>query len=293
MEKYLYYPGCTLHTKARSLNEVAGRVALKLGFELVELPAWTCCGAIYSTNTDDLASQLGPVRNLARASQLGDRLVTLCAACYNVLKRARVALEDETDQRTGQRLLDFIGEEYRPGLRVVHYLEVLRDRIGWAEIKARAGRSLDGLRVASYYGCLLSRPRAVMELGDATDPHVLDDLMAAIGAEPLAFDFKTKCCGGYLVVSQREVAVKCSRRIVENAREAGAEVMTTSCPLCHYNIDALQLEMAAQDRTFKPIPILYFPKLIGLALGMPAAELALDYGKIDPRPALRARGLVD
>ncbi|MFO7674875.1 MAG: CoB--CoM heterodisulfide reductase iron-sulfur subunit B family protein [bacterium] len=293
MKQLSYYPGCTLHTKAKSLDEVARRVALKLDIELVEMPAWTCCGAIYNTNTDDLASQLGPVRNLARASQLGDRLVTLCAACYNVLKRARVALEDEKDERTGRRLLDFIDEEYRPGLRVVHYLEVLRDDVGWEAIKARAGRSLDGLRVASYYGCLMSRPRAVMELGDATDPHVLDDLMAAIGAEPVPFDFKTKCCGGYLVVSRREVAENCSRRVVENAREAGAEVMTTSCPLCHYNIDALQSDIAAREKKFKPIPILYFPKLVGLALGMPAGELALDYGKIDPRPALRARGLIE
>lgn len=293
MKRLPYYPGCTLHTKAKSLDEVARKVALRLGIELVEMPDWTCCGAIYSTNTDDIASQLGPVRNLCRASRLGDRLVTLCAACYNVLKRARVALEDEKDERTGRRLLDYIEEEYRPGLRVVHYLELLRDDIGWTEIRARAGRSLSGLRVASYYGCLMSRPHAAMELGDPTDPRILDDLMAAIGAEPLRFDFKTKCCGGYLVLTRREVAENCARRVVENARESGAEVMTTSCPLCHYNIDALQHDIAAREKAFKPIPILYFPKLVGLALGVPAAELALDYGKIDPRPALAARGLLD
>jgi heterodisulfide reductase subunit B len=290
--KLTYYPGCTLYTKAKSLDTVARKVAQRLDIELVEMPAWTCCGAIYNTNTDDIGFQLGPVRNLVRASQLGDKLVTLCAACYNVLKRANKALQDQSDERTGQRLLDFIDEPYEPPLAVVHYLEVLRDSIGWSGIRAKVRKSLAGLKVASYYGCLMVRPGEVLQFDDPTDPQMLDDLMVALGAEPAQFDFKTKCCGGYLVVSQRDVAVKCARRIIENARQFDADVLTTTCPLCHYNIDALQLDMLAQDSNYKPIPILYFTKLLGLALGMPEEELAFDYGKIDARPVLRERGLL-
>ena len=290
--KLTYYPGCTLYTKAKPLDTTARKVAQRLGIELVEMPAWTCCGAIYNTNTDDIGSQLGPVRNLVRASRLGDRLVTLCAACHNVLKRANEALQDRGDERTGQRLLDFIDEPYEPPLEVVHYLEVLRDTVGWGGIKAKVRRSLTGLKVASYYGCLMVRPAGVLRFGDPTAPQMLDDLMAALGAEPAQFDFKTKCCGGYLVVSQRDVAVKCARRIIENARQFDADVLTTTCPLCHYNIDALQLDMLAQDSSYKPIPIVYFTKLLGLALGMPEDELAFDYGRIDARPVLRERGLL-
>jgi heterodisulfide reductase subunit B len=121
---------------------------------------------------------------------------------------------------------------------------------------------------------------------------MLDKLIQATGAEAVDFDFKTKCCGGYLVVTQPDVAVKCVRRIVDNARDCGADLMTATCPLCHYNVDALQQELMKQDPKFKPVPILYFPKLVGLALGMPAEGLAFDYGKVDARPVLKARGLL-
>jgi len=292
VKKFTYYPGCTLHTKAKELDRLARAVSAKLGVDLVEMPAWTCCGAIYNTNTDDLASQLGPVRNLARASQFGDTLVTLCAACYNVLKRANRALVEGTEERTGKRLLDFIDEPYDPKLKVVHLLEVLRDEVGWEEVKRHARKPLRGLKVASYYGCLMVRPHGVMAFDDPTHPVMLDELMAATGAEPVHFDFKTKCCGGYLVTTQREAAVSCVRRIVDNARDVGADVMTATCPLCHYNVDALQQDIMHDDPDFRPVPILYFPKLVGLAMGMPADDLAFDYGKIDARPVLRERGLL-
>jgi len=293
MRSYAYYPGCTLYTKARELDRGARLAAEKLDVRLVEMKSWTCCGAIFNTNTDDLAALVGPVRNLCRASQVGDRLVTLCSACHNVLKRANRALTGPEQQETSRRLLEYIDEEYRPGLKVVHLLEVLRDDVGWDRVKERVRKALRGMRVASYYGCLMSRPAPVMEMGHATAPTLLDDLARVLGGEPVDFDFKTKCCGGYLVVSQRDTAVSCSRRIIENARLMGAEIMTTSCPLCHYNIDALQKDMAAKDKSFKPMPILYFTKLLGLALGLKEEQLALDYAHVDPRPILEKYGLLD
>ncbi len=293
MVPYTYYPGCTLYTKGRSLDRGARLAAEKLDVKLVEMKSWTCCGAIYSTNTDDLAALVGPVRNLCRASQLGDRLVTLCSACCNVLKRANQALADPGQAGKSRRLLEYVDEEYRPGLKVVHLLELLRDEVGCDKIKDKVRKALRGMRVASYYGCMMSRPQTAMDMGHPINPTLLDDLMRVLGADPVDYDFKTRCCGGYLVVSQRDAAVKCSRRIIENARLMGAELMVTSCPLCHHNIDALQKDMTAKDPSFKPMPVLFFTKLLGLALGLKEPQLALDYARVDPKPVLASYGLLD
>jgi len=290
--KLAYYPGCTLHTKARNLNDCGIEVAARLGFELEEIKDWTCCGAIYNTNTDDLASQVGPVRNLVRASSHGERLVTLCAACYNVLKRAQDNLDAPDNEQTRQRLLDFIDEPYERRVEVVHYLDVLKNDIGWDVLRAKVTQPLDGLKVASYYGCLMVRPREVLNFDDPDNPVVMDELAAVLGATPVDFDFKTECCGGYLVVNERAVTATCTRRILENLRNAGAEVVVTTCPLCQYNLDALQKDIAGTTPGYRSIPVFYFTQLLGLALGMEEERLALDYNHTDARPLLRERGLL-
>ena len=290
--KLTYYPGCTLFTKARNLDDCARKAAKRVGFELVEMPSWTCCGAIYNTNSDDLASQVGPVRNLARASQLGDRLVTLCAACYNVLKRANNNLNAKGNEQTRERLLGFIDEEFKKPVSVVHYLDVLKSQIGWERVKQSVVKELGGLKVASYYGCLMVRPREVLDFDDPDNPVVMDELVTSLGGQPIDYDFKTECCGGYLVISRREAAVECSRRIIENISQAGAEVIVTTCPLCQYNLDVLQKEIAAKQSGFRTIPVFYFTQLLGLAVGLEEAELALDYNQTDARPILRERGLL-
>jgi heterodisulfide reductase subunit B len=286
--KLPYYPGCTLHTKARNMNECGIKAAAKVGFELEEMPEWTCCGAIYSTNTDDLAAQLGPVRNLVRASQMGDRLVTLCAACYNVLKRARQNLDEPGNELTRHRLLEFIDEPFEEPISVVHYLDVLKSDIGWDALRDKVTKPLDGLKVASYYGCLMVRPDGVLDFDDPDNPTVMDDLVSALGGTPVDFDFKAECCGGYLVVNERKTTRDCSRRILDNIVGRGADVVVTTCPLCQYNLDALQKEMSG----FGSLPVFYFTQLLGLAVGLKEDELALDHNHTDARPLLRERGLL-
>lgn len=290
--KHVYYPGCTLFTKARNLDECARKAALRVGFELAEMPSWTCCGAIYNTNVDDLAAQVGPVRNLCRASQIGEKLVTLCAACYNVLKRANDHINAPGNEQTRERLLDFVDEPFERPVSVVHYLDVLKTEIGWERVREVAVRPLAGLRVASYYGCLMVRPREVLDFDDPDNPTVMDDLVSALGGKPVDYDFKTECCGGYLVVSRRPAAVECSRRVIDNIVQAGAEVVVTTCPLCQFNLDVLQKDMAAEQPEFRSIPVFYFTQLLGLAVGLEEAELALDYNHTDARPLLRERGLL-
>ncbi len=290
--KLTYYPGCTLYTTGRSLDECARKAAQRVGFQLEEMPSWTCCGAIFNTNTDDLAAQVGPVRNLARASCLGGKLVTLCAACYNVLKRANNQLNAGGGETTRDRLLEFIDEPFEQPVSVVHYLEVLKNDIGWEQVAARVVKRLEGLRVASYYGCLMVRPKEVLDFDDPDNPVVMDELAAALGAEPVDFDFKTECCGGYLVVNQRAAAVECSRRVVENITQNGADLVVTTCPLCQYNLDVLQPDMARVAPGFKSIPVLYFTQLLGLAMGLEEEDLALDYNTTDARPVLKEKGFL-
>lgn len=283
--RYPYYPGCTLYSKARNLDRCGRRAMATLGVELTEMSSWNCCGAIYNTGSDDLAGQVGPIRNLAKASQEGEKLVTLCAACHNVLKRAQERFFAQGNEQERQRLIDFLDEPFTRPVTVVHYLEVLKEDLGWAAIKERVQQPL-GLKVASYYGCLMVRPREVLKFDDPDNPQVMDELMAVLGAEPVRFDFKTECCGGYLVVNRRAVAVECSRRILDNARSWGGEVIVTTCPLCQYNLEI------AQRGQGPVMPVFYFTQLLGLALGLAPAELGFEDNKLDPVPFLKEKGLI-
>lgn len=283
--KYVYYPGCTLYTKARSLDACARKAAERVGFELVEMPSWNCCGAIYNTASDDLAAQVGSVRNLAKASQLGDKLVTLCAACHNVLKRVDDRLNQPGNEVERNRLITFVDEKFERRVQVMHYLEVLKNDVGFDKVKEKVTRPLAGLKVASYYGCLMVRPKEVLQFDDPENPQVMDELMRALGAEPTKFDFKTECCGGYLVVNRRDVAKTASKRILDNARAWGAEAIVTTCPLCQYNLDKLR----AGDSS---IPVFYFTQLLGLATGLAPEELGFDCNSFDPVPFLESKGLL-
>ncbi len=287
--KYPYYPGCTLYSKARNLDRCARQAAELLDVELIEMPSWNCCGAIYNTNFDDFAAQVGPVRNLAKASQMGERLVTLCAACYNVLKRAQEQLNATGFEEDRKRILEFVDEPFERDVKVVHYLEVLKE-LGFETVKARVKRSLNGLKVAGYYGCLMVRPREVMRFDDPENPVVMDELLAALGAEPVRFDFKTECCGGYLVVNRRDVAYACSLRVVDNARTWGAESIVTTCPLCQYNLEMAQLNRLPSEQQ---VPVFYFTQLLGLGLGIEPTGLGFEDNKMDLRDFLLNKGLIN
>jgi len=286
MTKYVYYPGCTLYTKARSLDLCARKAAEKVGFELAEMPSWNCCGAIYNATSDDLAAQVGSVRNLAKASQIGDKLVTLCAACYNVLKRVQNRLDQPGNEVESERLKTFVDEKFERPVRVLHYLEVLKEDIGFDAIRSKVVKPLAKLKVASYYGCLMVRPKEVLEFDDPENPEVMDDLMRALGAEPTRFDFKAECCGGYLVVNRRDIAKSASQRIVDNAKAWGAEAVVTTCPLCQYNLDKLRV-MADGS-----LPVFYFTQLLGIAVGLTQDELGLEHNAGDPVGFLKAKGLL-
>ncbi|MEO0083395.1 MAG: CoB--CoM heterodisulfide reductase iron-sulfur subunit B family protein [candidate division WOR-3 bacterium] len=288
MKSFAYYPGCTLYTKSRNLDICARESAKILGVELKELETWNCCGAIFSTVQDDIANQIAPIRNLKEAQKISNELVTLCAACYNVLKRSNYYLYKEGNEIYRRRLINYLDEEYDGETKVLHFLEILKNQIGYNAVKSHVKKSLNGLKVACYYGCLMLRPSAEINFDDPDNPMIMDELFLALGADAVQFPFKSECCGGYVLVNRPEVATKCAEIILESIINAGAECVVTTCPLCQYNIDNQQKYMAKQFN----LPIFYFTQLLGLSLGVEEKLLNLDNHYINPKLLLKQKGLI-
>lgn len=282
--KLPYFPGCTLYTKARGFDRSARVCVQALGFELVELPQWNCCGATFPLSVDNLLDLTGPARILIDARQEGDQLAVACSTCYNVLKRTNRVLQSDEDSR--EKINFFVEADYQGDLEVVHLLEILRDIIGYDRIRTAVRRPLTGLKVAAYYGCLLLRPPREIGLDDPDNPQVMENLMRALGAEAVDYPHFGECCGAYLSVKSAEAATECSHTILASARKNSADLVVTSCPLCQFNLDHHQEEMKRRHAGFEPIPVLYFTQLLGLALGLDTAGFDFDGHYIDPRSVL-------
>jgi len=293
-----YYPGCTLKTTAKNFESSALASAKALGIELIELPRWNCCGTVHALAKDDVMHYIAPIRNLVRVEEMKDqglvddkRLVTLCEMCFNTLKRANTGVgEDAERMRKVRDIMADKDPQYGGGVEVVHYLEVVRD-LGWDKVRERVERPLKGLRVAPYYGCLLLRPKGV-GIDDVNAPSVLEGLVGSLGAEAVDIPFKSKCCGSYHTVQMKRVVSELSHRILEQAVDGGADLVTLACPLCEYNLGSRQAEVKKMFRGFGSIPVVYFTQLMALAFGLPAEVIGLDENEPDPMPLLREKGLV-
>ena len=287
-----YYPGCTLKTKARNLEEPAVASMEALGFKLDEVPGWNCCGAVYSLADDDLIHQVAPVRNLIRVKKQGKtELVTLCAFCLNSLKRANVLMREDVEKR--DTLNDFIDEgiDYGGEVKVVHLLEVLRDDIGWEALSQKVKLPLQGLKAAPYYGCTLLRPREIA-IDNVEDPAILRDFLKALGAGPVDFPESTRCCGSYQVVSSPGDIAEYARPILNSALSHGAEALVLTCPLCDYNLDRGQKELIKKGSGFKEMPLFYFTQLLALALGLGPQVCRFELNHGNPESLLREKNLL-
>ncbi|MBN2706801.1 MAG: CoB--CoM heterodisulfide reductase iron-sulfur subunit B family protein [Deltaproteobacteria bacterium] len=289
--KYTYFPGCTLYTKAKKLDDAGRECSRRLGFELDELPDWTCCGATFPLVNDYHIAMSGPTRILADTHQRGDdKLVTLCSVCFNVLKRTNQVMR--TDEERRAKITDFIERDYHGEVDVLHYLQVLRDEIGFEALREKVVKPLTGLKVACYYGCLLLRPVKEIGLDVMENPTIFEDFVRALGAEAVDFPYKIECCGAFQAVHSMATATRCSRDILRNASANGADLVITTCPLCQFNLDDRQPEIVKVDPAFKNVPVVYFTQLLALALDLDPAELGFERNLVDPLPRLRAKGLI-
>ena len=295
--KLAYYPGCTLKTTAENFDVSTTSTAEALGIELIELPRWNCCGTVHALARDDVMHYLAPIRNLVRVEQMNEegvvddkRLATQCAMCYNTLKRANAAANEDAEKM--EKIRDVMEKEphYGGSVEVVHLLEVLQ-KGGWDAVAERVKKPLKGLKVAPYYGCLLLRPRG-FGIDDPDNPHVLEELFKALGSETVDIPFKAKCCGAYHTVQLKEVTAELSHRILQQAIEAGADMVATACPLCQYNLGDRQDEVKKIFRDFESIPVVYYTQLMALAFGLDGEAMGFDQNHPDPRPVLEERGLI-
>lgn len=262
--KVSYFPGCTLRTKAKKLDLYARKSAEALGIELCEIENWQCCGGVFVSAKDEIATKLASVRALAAARDKSEPLVTVCSACHNVIKQTNYAMQTDVD--FSAKANAYLAQDkdpitpYHGETHVYHYLELLRDVVGFDKIKNAVKNPLTGRKIAAYYGCLLLRPGKVMAFDDPENPRIIEDFIRALGAEPIIYPKRNECCGGYVVLESPDSASKKSNAVLQNAAAHGAEQIVTACPLCKYNLEHMSGEAK--------LPVIYFTELLAEALGI-------------------------
>lgn len=260
--KYTYYPGCTLRTKAKDLDAYARASALALGFELEEVSEWQCCGGVYPLGSDEIATKLSSVRVLNEAKEKGQDLVTLCSACHHVIKRVNDDMKNVEDIQTRANNYMKLDTPYKGETNVLHFLEVLRDRVGFDNLKKMVTNPLTGKKIGAYYGCLLLRPGEILSFDNPENPTIIEDFIRAIGATPVVYPYRNECCGGYISLKEKDMAKSMCDTIVESAKGFGAEMLITACPLCMYNLN---------KNSHGDMPVYYFTELLAEALGVKEA----------------------
>lgn len=281
--KISYYPGCSLEGTAKEYDGSTRAVCEALGIELVELPDWNCCGAnAAAAVNEDLGVQLA-LRNLAIADATGMDVVIPCVGCFNRMRWAKsVATEDPA--RAGD-------VRYEGKTSPVFLLDYLtRDEVT-ARVKAAVKRPLKGLKLACYYGCVIVRPPKKTGAKDHENPRSLDDLMAAVGAAPVDWPYKTDCCGTDMGITRPDVMKTLVGKLLDMAAEAGAEALVVACPLCHSNLDTRQGEIVSENLGRARMPVFFFTELLGVALGAPGSKDWWGKHIENPAPLLSARGL--
>jgi heterodisulfide reductase subunit B2 len=290
---YAFYPGCSMEGTARDYQLSTLAVTRALGLELPEIPGWICCGSTAAHSSDPLLAAALPAKNLLAASKMassdGPRKVAVgCAACFSRLRIANMQIAGDAGLR--RQVAGAIGEDYDGQVAVVHLLEILARQIGPGAIASKVKRPLQGLKVACYYGCLLSRPAAVA-FDDVENPTLMDQLVNAVGAEALDWPHKTECCGASCSITETEIVQELGREILSMARAAGADCIVTACPLCQLNLDMRQQDIESRYNERYGLPVFYFTQLLGLALGCSAEQLGLRSLVVDPRQLLASRGI--
>jgi heterodisulfide reductase subunit B len=275
---YTYFPGCSASEGgAKAYNWSARGVSQLLDIDLAELEDWNCCGSTPSSAVDELGAYCMAARDLALAEKRGLDMVTPCSACYVIFNRTNTYLNGYPEFKAKvDEALAAGGLEYRGTVKVRHLLDVITSDIGYDAVASRVKKPLNGLKVAPYYGCQVVRPRFGFD--NPESPESLDKLVTSLGAEPVPFPLKARCCGGSLIISEEDVALDLIRKLLESASSNGAECLVTVCPLCQTNLDAYQSRVNKKYKTNYNLPVLFFTQLMGIAFGLGEKDLGLKTG---------------
>ncbi|HSL95842.1 MAG TPA: CoB--CoM heterodisulfide reductase iron-sulfur subunit B family protein [Thermoleophilia bacterium] len=287
--KYLYYPGCSAEATGKAYDVSARAVMEKLGVELEELDDWNCCGATSYFSVRELDSFAIAARNMAIAQKQGaEDLCVICNACYTTLAKAnRYMAESPEVFKAVNGALGAVGRSYDGNVNVRHMMDILINDVGLEAIEARVTRRLTGIRVAPYYGCQFSRPHGSFD--DVQFPTTMDRLFQAMGADVITdWDAKTDCCGGMMMLTKRDGALRLCHELLVAARQYKADVVVAACPLCEMNLEGYQRQVNQAFGTDFDIPVMYFTQLAGLALGADPKQLAIDKQVVSCEPVLAA-----
>ncbi|MXY40977.1 MAG: disulfide reductase [Rhodospirillaceae bacterium] len=302
-DRVAYYPGCALEGTGHAYNRSTKAVGKALGLKLDEVKNWNCCGAMEVKNIDPKIQTYLSSRVMSiAANEMGhDVVMAPCNGCYHNLKKAEYDLEhDEASKDVVDRLSTKAGHEtYEAGqVETIHALDWIKDGIGEDGLKAKVKNSLQGIKIANYYGCMYTRPRHIFPEKDkgpgsdsTSEPHFMDDLLAAAGAENVDFPLKTACCGGAHTLSDSDISTKLVLNILEAAEAAGADVIATECPTCHTGLEMHQIRAEKRLGRKTTVKILYFTQLLGVALGLSPRKVGVHENVSDSRGFLKEKGL--
>ncbi|MBA4312258.1 MAG: disulfide reductase [Chlorobiaceae bacterium] len=273
--KYAYYPGCSLEKTQRGYDESVREVFRTLDQEIVEIEDWNCCGATVYMSVKETVSLAISSRNLALAEQMGLQVMAPCSSCFTVLSKTNRILNEIPKLHSDvNEALAEAGLNYTGKTKVRHPLDILMNDIGIEAMQKKMKHNLNGLKIAPYYGCQIVRPDKTFD--DKENPILMDRLFRKCGAEVVYFPMKVRCCGGMLMTTFEETALKLNKELLECAVANGADVIVTTCPLCHFNLEAYQDKINDVYKTNFSVPILYFTQLLGIVFGLQQKAIGLD-----------------
>lgn len=285
--KYALFLGCTIPARSRNYEMSVRKVAEKLGIELVDLPDFACCG--FPVKSVDWHTCLAlAARNLAVAETAGLEVCALCSACASVLTECSKKLDEDIGlrQETNRRLAA-VGRAYNGGVKVKHFARMLYEDVGVDTIKSKVIKNLDGLKIASHYGCHYLKPSSIYDDFDSPEfPSSLDTLVSATGASPVDYVNEKRCCGGGVLAVDEHVALSLASKKLDDIKGSGADAINLVCPFCAVMYDDNQKKVEAMVQSSYALPVLYYPQLLGLAMGIDPGELGLNINKVKTRSLL-------
>ncbi len=303
MAKVAYYPGCALEGSGGPYDRSTRVLVKELGLEMENLRDYNCCGAMEVKNVHPMLQTYLSARNMAIASeQMGmDTVMAPCNGCYHNLKKAEY--ETATSQDAMNTVQDLARKSddpvYNGDVRTLHLLEWLMEELGPEGIKQKMTKSLNGIKIANYYGCMYTRPRQIFpekDNGPGSDssyqPHFMDDLLGAAGAVNVDFPLKTSCCGGAHTLSDSDTSTQLVLNLLQSAEDSGAEVIATECPTCHSGLEMHQVRAETEFGIKTDVKVLYFTQLLGLAMGLSPRKLGIHENVSDSIGLLKEKGVL-
>lgn len=288
--KYALYTGCVAKGAGRELLTAIEKAAEALGIKLVEMSAAACCGAGVISEDNPMLADVLNARTFAQAEAMGLPILNICATCQGVHRKANLkfardpeyldAVNDELEMATGAR--------YKGTTESHNFYYILLRDYGLDKLREKVVKPLTGLKIAPFYGCYTARPHEISDLSSPDDPTELEEIIEALGAEPVDYEQKLKCCGFPVLMMNKNNSLRLGANALDGAKSAGADIIVTPCPLCHLSLDAYQPDHESMmDKSFN-LPVLHMPQLVALALGVAPSELRLSSHIVRPASTLFA-----